>query len=44
MSCGNKDNADYNASKNISIAHTNSYIEEITLHKNKKSKSIVEDI
>ena len=44
LSCGNKDNADYNASKNISIAHTNSYIEEITLHRKKKSKEMVTDI
>ena len=38
LSCGNKDNADYNASKNISIAHTESYIEEITQHKKRMDK------
>jgi IS605 OrfB family transposase len=38
VSCGNKQNADYNASKNISIAHTKSYISEIESHKKKMDK------
>jgi IS605 OrfB family transposase len=33
LNCDNKDNADHNASKNISIAHTESYIKEINQHK-----------
>jgi len=38
VSCGDKQNADYNASKNISIANTKSYISEIESHKKKMDK------
>lgn len=34
VSCGHSENADYNASKNISIAHTDKFIEEIKKHVN----------
>lgn len=44
LSCGYKDNADYNASKNISIAHTESYVKEITTHKKKMDKEKNKDI
>lgn len=48
LSCGNKENADYNASKNIAIAHTESYIKEIEAHKKnmdkQKNKNINENI
>lgn len=39
-SCGFEDNADYNASQNISIAHTDEFIEEIKIFRNKKVEKL----
>lgn len=38
QNCGFEDNADYNASKNISIAHTKEYIKEIEKYSKNKEK------
>ncbi len=40
VSCGNGMNADHNASKNISIAHTQEYIKSIDEHKKAKKKDV----
>ena len=41
-SCGYSDNADYNASKNISIAHTKEYKKEIEIYIKNKEKVLQE--
>lgn len=40
--CGYSDNADYNASKNISIAHTKEYKKEIEIYIKNKEKALQE--
>lgn len=40
LNCGYEDNADYNAAKNISVAHTKEYIKEIDNHMKKKEEKL----